>query len=293
MADEDKSIDRLAEKRGPPSQEISPAKGSEPPFDQETEYLREKAARLQAILDTTVDGIIMIDVRTIVQSFNMAAERIFGYAADEVIGRKVSMLMPSPYRENHDAYVANYLRTGNRKIIGIGREVMGRRKDGSTLPLYLAVSEVLIGDRRLFTGILRDVTEKKRAEEELKKARDELEERVKERTARLLAANERLRQEIEVRRLKEEELRILWELSQMTDSCCRQSKLLIEVIDYGCGIPREKREEIFLPFASTKKDGTGLGLAIVKKIIEAHGGQVQILDNPQQRGVIFRVSVSM
>ncbi len=131
---------------------------------------QEDAARLQAILDTTVDGIITIGEDTIVQSFNKAAERIFGYTAEEVIGKNVNMLMPSPYKENHDAYVANYLRTGDRKIIGIGREVVGRRKDGATFPLYLAVSEVWVGERRLFTGILRDISELKHAVDEIKSA---------------------------------------------------------------------------------------------------------------------------
>jgi PAS domain S-box-containing protein len=128
----------------------------------------EKGARLQAILDATVDGIITINERAVVQSFNKAAERIFGYSASEVIGHNVNMLQPSPYRENHDQYVASYLRTGKRKIIGIGREATGRRKDGSTFPLYLAVSEVWVDGSRYFTGIVRDLTEQKRAIEEIK-----------------------------------------------------------------------------------------------------------------------------
>ena len=177
MTDVDKSADR-------PTRECLP---QEP-----EENLREKAARLQAILDTTVDGIITINESRIVQSFNKAAEKIFGYPAGEVIGGNVNMLMPSPYREEHETYVENYLRTGNRKIIGIGREVMGRRNDGTTFPLYLAVSEVWVGNKRLFAGILRDITQIKQAEEGLKRANDELEERVKERTAQLLASNVRL-----------------------------------------------------------------------------------------------------
>lgn len=187
---------------------LSCAMKSFPGQDDKEENLREKAARLQAILDTTVDGMITIDERAVVLSFNKAAEKIFGYPAAEVIGRNVNILMPSPYRENHDTYVANYLKTGNRKIIGRGREVRGRRADGSTFPLYLAVSEVRVEDRRFFAGILRDITGIKQAEEALRRAKDELEERVRERTAQLEAANERLRQEIGMRREKEEELRI-------------------------------------------------------------------------------------
>jgi PAS domain S-box-containing protein len=124
--------------------------------------LREREARLRAILDTTVDGIITIDAQGIIESFNLVAERIFGYAAAEVLGQEVSLLMPSPYREEHDGYLARYLRTGEKRIIGIGREVVGRRKDGATFPMDLAVSEVRLGNRRLFTGIVRDITERKR-----------------------------------------------------------------------------------------------------------------------------------
>lgn len=139
-------------------------------YTKEAEDLREDAARLRAILDTTVDGIVTINESNIIQSFNKAAEHIFGYSASEVIGKNVKMLMPSPYRENHDSYVADYLRTGERKIIGTGREVRGLRKDGSTFPLYLAVSEVRVGHKRLFTGILRDISDQEKAAESLKQS---------------------------------------------------------------------------------------------------------------------------
>ena len=110
------------------------------------------AARLKAILDTTVDGIVTINEKAIIQSFNKAAERIFGYSASEVIGRNVKVLIPSPHREHHDEFVGNYLRTGVRKIIGIGREVEGQRKDGRIFPLYLAVSEAWVGNERIVYG---------------------------------------------------------------------------------------------------------------------------------------------
>jgi two-component system sensor kinase FixL len=169
VMDENKSKEQLIEESSALRRQVVRL---QEPSDAETgrlgESLREDAARFQAILDTTVDGMITINEEGIVQSFNRAAERIFGYAASEVIGRNVSMLMPSPYRENHDGYVKNYLRTGVAKIIGIGREAEGRRKDGSTFPLYLAVSEVRVGERRLFTGILRDISELKQAIEEIR-----------------------------------------------------------------------------------------------------------------------------
>ena len=114
-----------------------------------------------------MEGIITIDERGIIESLNPAAERLFGYSATELIGKNVNVLMPFPYREEHDNYIANYLRTGRARIIGIGREVVGQRKDGTIFPMDLAVSEVKLQDRRLFTGFVRDITERKRLEQEI------------------------------------------------------------------------------------------------------------------------------
>jgi PAS domain S-box-containing protein len=138
------------------------------------EALRESEGRLRAIVETAVDGIITIDERGTVTSFNPAATRIFGYAPDEVIGRNVKTLMPEPYRGEHDGYMRNYVTTGVKKIIGIGREVVGLRKDGTTFPMDLGVSETVLGDRRIFTGIVRDVTERKRSEDALAKQAEAL-----------------------------------------------------------------------------------------------------------------------
>ncbi|MFQ5845823.1 MAG: PAS domain-containing protein, partial [Planctomycetota bacterium] len=129
-------------------------------------------ALVGAILETAVEGILTIDEQGTIESINPAAERIFGYAADEVIGRSVNVLMPSPYREEHDHYVAEYLATRRKKIIGTGRQVVGLRKDGTTFPMDIAVSEVGMGDRTIFTGFVRDITELKRAQEELQRERD-------------------------------------------------------------------------------------------------------------------------
>jgi PAS domain S-box-containing protein len=149
--------------------------------------------RLRAILDTAVEGIITIDARGLIETFNQAAERIFGYRTAEVIGRNVNMLMPSPYQEAHDGYLANYLRTGEARIIGIGREVVGLRKDGSVFPMELSVSEVCLEDRRLFTGFVRDITERKLSEEKLSAMAQSLAEKNKELESIVYVASHDLR----------------------------------------------------------------------------------------------------
>ena len=132
-----------------------------------TAALRHSEAQVRAIVETAVDAIITIDQHGTIESFNPAAERIFGYTAAEAIGQKVDLLMPEPYHSEHHQYVNNYLRTGHAKIIGLGREVTGLRKDGGTFPMYLAVGEQKTGDGRHFTGIVRDITERKRMEAEI------------------------------------------------------------------------------------------------------------------------------
>ncbi len=127
--------------------------------------LIESQARNKAVIENAVDGIISIDVKGNVESFNPAAEKIFGYSANEVNGQNIKMLMPQPYQREHDGYLYNYMSTGKKKIIGSGREVEGLRKDGTTFPLELAVSEVKLDDRRLFIGIIRDITERKKVEQ--------------------------------------------------------------------------------------------------------------------------------
>ena len=125
------------------------------------------AQRLEALLLSAVDAIITIDPQGTVQSLNAATERLFGYSAAELVGQNVKMLMPAPYREQHDGYMARYRETGEKRIIGIGREVEGRRKDGTVFPVDLAVSEVVVGEERLFMGTIRDLTERKLLEESL------------------------------------------------------------------------------------------------------------------------------
>jgi two-component system sensor kinase FixL len=136
--------------------------------------LRETAARLRTLTETAVDGVILIDTRGVVLMFNPACENLFGYSADAVIGENVKMLMPQPYRHEHDRYITNYRDTRDPKIIGIGREVIGLRKDGSTFPMDLSVGEARQDGESIFVGIIRDLTSRKRTEAELEQARAEL-----------------------------------------------------------------------------------------------------------------------
>ncbi len=139
-----------------------------------TRDARAREAHLQSILDTVPEAMIVIDERGVMQSFSSAAERLFGCQAAEVIGRNVSILMPTPYSENHDGYLHRYLTTGERRIIGIGRVVVGQRKDGSTFPMELAVGEMKSGDQRYFTGFIRDLTERQQTEARLQELQSEL-----------------------------------------------------------------------------------------------------------------------
>ncbi len=136
--------------------------------------LREREAHLRSILDTVPDAMIVIDEDGVMRSFSAAAERLFVWTSDEATGRNVSVLMPSPYREAHDSYLARYLTTGDAHIIGIGRVVVGQRRDGSTFPMHLSVGEVSLGARRRFTGFVRDLTERDRTEARLQALQSEL-----------------------------------------------------------------------------------------------------------------------
>lgn len=136
--------------------------------------LRESEAHLRSVLETVPDAIIVINDRGLIQSFSPAAERLFGYPAAEVVGQNVKMLMPQPYHDEHDDYLERYRRTGERRIIGIGRVVLGRRADGATFPMELAVGEINLDGRRMFTGFVRDITERQVARERLQELQSEL-----------------------------------------------------------------------------------------------------------------------
>jgi two-component system sensor kinase FixL len=137
-------------------------------------HLEEREAHLQSILDTVPDAMVVIDEHGVMQSFSTTAERLFGWRAEEVIGRNVSMLMPQPYRDAHDGYLLRYLTTGERRIIGIGRVVVGERRDGSTFPMELAVGEMRSQAQRFFTGFVRDLSETQATERRLQDMQAEL-----------------------------------------------------------------------------------------------------------------------
>ena len=335
--------------------------------------IQDRESRLRAILDTVVDAIVTIDEQGTVESVNRAAESTFGYTAEELIGQNVGLLMPSPFREEHTSYLSNYVHTGEKKIIGIGREVLGARKNGTTFPMDLSVSEVQVGGRRLFTGIARDITERRQSEQAarlaligqmmaglahesrnaLQRAQACLEmlaldiskesdsQNLLERTQRALDDMHRLFEEVRgyaapihldvqtcdlsqlwskswsdlelMRREKNVELlaendgvdlhckvdshrieQVLRNILENAVAACPEAgeitvrcadsdidgapALRISIADNGPGLTAEQIHNIFEPFFTTKKKGTGLGMAIAARIVEAHGGRIEVGD---------------
>lgn len=152
----------------------------------------ELAQRLEGIIDAAIDGIITIDSKGLIETINPSAATQFGYTPEEVFGQNISMLMPEPHRTAHDGYIGRYLETKKARIIGIGREVMGRKKDGSLFPFQLAVSEVILNDRVIFTGIIHNLSTVKEAEAQLVELNEALEKKVEQRTNELEQAINRL-----------------------------------------------------------------------------------------------------
>lgn len=179
---------------------------------------REK--RLETILDTTVDGIIVIDERGRIRAFNSAAETIFGFRQSEVIGETVGMLMPEPYSDEHDTYVSNYLESGQAKVIGIGREVVGQRRDGTVFPMELSVSEVRAEESRSFTGVVRDISERRRLENEVLRISDQERRRIgqdlHDGLGQMLTGIGLIAQNLG-RRLREQDSEMLAEVEEITD----------------------------------------------------------------------------
>ncbi|MBV8791996.1 MAG: PAS domain S-box protein, partial [Pseudolabrys sp.] len=139
-----------------------------------TRNILQREAHLRSILQTVPDAMIVIDQQGVVQSFSTTAQRLFGYSEEEVIGKNIKMLMPQPYRDAHDGYLGRYAKTGERRIIGIGRVVVGQRKSGSTFPMELAVGEMRSDERTYFTGFIRDLTERQNTEARLQELQSEL-----------------------------------------------------------------------------------------------------------------------
>lgn len=169
----------------------------------------ERAKLLNAIIENAIDGIITIDEYGIIEHINPSALEIFGYEKEELIGKNVSVLMPSPDKENHDNYIAKYRNTGKKHIIGIGREVQGQRKDGSIFPFRLGVSEVKFSDRRIFTGFIHDLSRQKEDEQKIKSYTEELELKIKDRTQDLVRSInelERTKEDLSALFEKEKEL---------------------------------------------------------------------------------------
>lgn len=185
---------------------------------------------LQSIVETAIDGILLIDISGTILMVNSAGTSLFGYTPEELLGQNVTKIMPSPHRELHHTYVHNYLTTGIKKIIGIGREIEGLRKDGTLFPARLAVSEIIIDDHHYFTGIIQDLTNMKTVEQQILKLNHELEQLVIDRTTELqdavnllLETNLQLNQSIE--KHKSYELALLATRDELKKSLEKEKEL--------------------------------------------------------------------
>jgi two-component system sensor kinase FixL len=378
--------------------ESSPKDQELPASDDSASY--ERDALLRSIIETSPDGLITIDENGLILSFNPAAETMFGYHAEEVIGANINKLMPSPYREEHDGYLARYLKTGERRIIGIGREVMAERKDGEIFPIELAVGEISLADTRHFAGFIRDASARHAAERNVDELRNELlhvsrlselgemasalahelnqpltaiinyleacrrlleraDDSGREQSERLMqkaseqahragqiiqqlrkfvakgetdhqfeTINSVVREAAElatvgsrhqsidvtfdfcddlpevmidrvqiqqvvmnlvrnsVEALSEVDNRSLTLRTSRTD----QTRLQVDVVDTGPGLPKNVAERLFQPFVTTKSGGIGIGLSICKTIVDAHGGRLWTTANPEG-GTAFHITL--
>jgi two-component system sensor kinase FixL len=346
--------------------------------------LRKSEERVRSIVESAVDAIVVIDDRGLIQAFNPSAERLFGYSGSEVMGRNVNMLMPSPDREQHDGYMRHYLTTGEQKIIGIGREVTGLKKNGTQFPVHLSVGEMKSEGKRSFTGILHDLSDRVALEQRLtdQKSLAKLGEMAavvahevknpiagirgalqvitsrmpadqRDRTilvdiiARLDALNRivqdmlmfarprALRQEpiplglllretaslierdpgmqnLEIGVTGEADIvgdremlqvvfqNILMNAVQAMEGqgrievtiACVHGRCRIAVADRGAGMPDDVRDKAFDAFFTTKHRGTGLGLPIAKRVVESHGGTIQI-GAPPEGGTTISVDLPL
>ena len=339
--------------------------------DRVEQALRASEATNRAIVDTCIDGIITITEQGVISYFNPAAEQIFGHRAEEITGQNVGLLMTEPDRSRHDSYVRRYVVEGNPRVIGIGREVMGKRKDGTLIPVHLSVAEMNLDGERMFTGLVRDLSQFKKVQEELMQAQnlaslgemaasvahevknplaaisgviqilseseaiaepyqsvvEELVQRVKRLdhvVKRLLLFAKPMQPDKQAFNLHEVLRQIVSSLQRedrlqgvtlsvggdrtvmvkldlilfedvmrnlvynaaeamigegaVTISCdLAGSFIRISIADTGPGIAPEVGDKVFRPFFTTKSDGTGLGLSLCRKIVEAHGGQIELV----------------
>lgn len=178
--------------------------------------LRSAEQRERAILDNMLEALITINEHGIIESCNPRTEAIFGYRQQELVGNNVSMLMPQPDRDRHDGYIQAYLQSGHAHIIGTGREVVGLRKDGSTVPISLGVTEFIHNGKRVFIGMINDITQRKAAEDALQQTLSELEDRVEERTRDLSQTNRQLEKVIEEKTAAQEQLTYLANYDELT-----------------------------------------------------------------------------
>ena len=162
--------------------------------DLENKSTSTEQSLLNAFLDTVVDGIVCIDSDGLLKMFNRSAEEIFGYSAEEVVGKNVSMLMPERFAATHHMFIRDYEIKGGSNVIGRDREIKGRRKDGTEFPIEIAIGEAVIDNQRVYTGIIRDITERKKAEAEIEQYREHLEDLVHKRTQQIEEANFKLRE---------------------------------------------------------------------------------------------------
>lgn len=357
-------------------------------------HLHEKPTRFAALMDAAVDAIIVIDQHGLIQEFNPAAQRMFGYAPEEVLGHNVSLLMPAPYAADHDAYLQRYNATGEARIIGIGREVQARRQDGSVFPIDLSVGEVKEAGATFFVGIIRDISERQEARElrqrlthvtrlstlgemasgiahemnqpltaivtyaqaarrlqekgdtaELDQVLDKIAKQA-ERAAAIIRQmrnfvrrQDREQQVVEVAELvhgviqflqmdtgrrnipidprmvddlpplivdtvqiQQVLLNLVLNAMDATEAAGSQQAVQVlarlepgdqvqfDVIDRGCGVSADHESQLFTPFFTTKAAGMGMGLPICRSIVQAHGGQLHYLPNPDG-GSIFRFTL--
>ena len=212
--------------------------------------LRQAEERMRSVVDHVVDGIITIDEHGNIESFNPAAEKLFGYERGEVIGRNIKLLMPEPYQSQHDGYLHNYLSTGQAKIIGIGREVVGKRKNSSTFPMELAVSEFNLKDRRYFTGIVRDISERKRTEDDLRRLAADLSEADRRKTEFLATLGHELRNPLAPIRTGLELLKFVADdPAQMEETRTmmeRQAQQMVRLIDDLLDVSRITQDKLAL-----------------------------------------------